>query len=310
MRIMRAHMTSPATPIATSDRVLAGIGLMLTGIFLFALNDALGKWLVATYSVGQLLVIRSAAALLILVPFLWREGLRPFKAAPRPWLQLLRPAFATFEVACFYWALASMPLADVMTYYLAGPIYVTAVSPFLLGENVGWRRWLAVVAGFIGVMIALNPSGHTFTPAAVIAIGGSFSFSLLMVCTRLVRGTSDLVLITTQTVGALVFGLVLAPFTWVPLDVRDSLLLILLGVTALVAHVCVNRSLKLAPASVVVPYQYSTIFWAILLGYIFFGDIPRPEMLVGAGVIIAAGIYIFVREKRLSGTVALADPPG
>jgi drug/metabolite transporter (DMT)-like permease len=222
---------------------------------------------------------------------------------------LWRPVFATFEVACFYWALASMPLADVMTFYLAGPIYVTAMSPFLLGERVGWRRWLAVVAGFVGVMIALNPSGHALALPAVIAIAGSFSFSLLMICTRMVRGTSDVVLITTQTVGALVFGLAIAPFTWVALDARDAALLILLGVTAMVAHICINRALKLAPASVVVPYQYSTIFWAILLGYIFFSDVPRLDMLAGAAIIIAAGIYIFVREKKASASLAMTDPP-
>jgi len=300
-------MNSQTPPSAQAN--LAGIGLMLLGIFVFALNDALGKWLVATYSVGQLLLIRSAAALVILLPFLWREGAAPFKAAPRPWLQALRPVFATFEVACFYWALTAMPLADVMTFYLAGPIYVTAMSPFLLGERVGWRRWLAVVAGFVGVMIALNPSGHALALPAVIAIAGSFSFSLLMICTRLVRGTSDLVLITTQTVGALLFGLIVAPFTWAPLDWRDGVLLILLGVTAMVAHVCINRSLKLAPASVVVPYQYTTILWAILLGYFIFGDIPRADMLIGAAVIIAAGIYIFVREARRQVASEMVDPP-
>ena len=298
-----------ASSAASHDRTLAGIGLMLAGIFVFALNDALGKWLVATYSVGQLLLVRSAAAAVLLLPFIWCDGGVAFRAAPRPWVQLLRPVFATFEVACFYWALTSLPLADVMTFYLAGPIYVTAVSPLLLGEHVGWRRWFAVIAGFVGVMIALDPSGQTLTPAAMIALAGSFSFSLLMICTRLVRGTSDLVLITTQTAGALVFGLLVAPFTWVALNPRDTLLLVLLGVTAMVAHVCINRSLKLAPASVVVPYQYSTIFWAILLGYFIFGDIPRTEMLTGAGIIIAAGLYIFVREARRSRPVEMVDPP-
>ena len=130
----------------TQDRVIAGIGLMLFGIFFFALNDALGKWLIATYSVGQLLLVRSAAGLLFLAPFIRREGWGAFATAPRPLLQVLRPVFATFEVACFYWALASMPLADVMTFYLAGPIYVTAVSPLLLGERVGWRQWIAKAA--------------------------------------------------------------------------------------------------------------------------------------------------------------------
>ena len=114
---------------------------------------------------------------------------------------------------------------------------------------------------------------------------------------------------TTQTIGSLVFGLATAPFVWVPLDARDTLLLVLLGVTAMVAHMCINRALKLAPASVVVPYQYTTIFWAILLGYIFFGDIPRVAMLAGVAIIIAAGIYIFVRERKAAKEMAVVKPP-
>ena len=298
---------SIATP---QTAVMAGIGLMLAGIFFFAVNDALGKWLIATYSVGQLLLVRSAAALVFLGPFIRRDGWQPFVRAPRPGLQLLRAVFSTFEVAFFYWALAYMPLADVMTFYLAGPIYVTAVSPLLLGEHVGWRRWLAVIAGFVGVVIALNPTGAVIAPAAMVALAGSFAFSLLMICTRLVRGTSDTVLVTTQTVGALIFGAAVAPFAWTPLNWRDAALLVLLGVTAMIAHACINRSLKLAPASTVVPYQYTTIVWAILLGYIFFGDVPTVAMLVGAGVIIAAGIYIFVREQAVTQRPpTMVDPP-
>lgn len=292
-----------------ASHTLAGIGLMLAGIFIFALNDALGKWLIATYSVGQLLLIRSVAALVFLAPLIRREGWAPFAQAPRPLIQFLRPVFATAEVACFYWALAYMPLADVMTFYLAGPIYVTAISPFLLGEHVGWRRWLAVLAGFAGVMIALNPAGLVLTPATLVAIAGSISFSILMVCTRLVPGTSDVVLVTTQTVGALLFGLVVAPFAWTPLRWSDGVLLILLGVTAMVAHMCINRSLKIAPATVVVPYQYTTIVWAILLGYFIFADIPTLPMLAGAATIIAAGLYIFVRERALAKPVVMDDPP-
>ena len=135
-------MTTRVTRAAGHDHVLAGIGMMLTGLFVFACNDALGKWLVSTYAVGQLLLIRGAAGLVFLAPFLRRADWSAFRHPPRPGIQLLRPIFATLEVACFYWALAYMSLADVMTFYLAGPIYVTAMSPFLLGEHVGWRRWL------------------------------------------------------------------------------------------------------------------------------------------------------------------------
>ena len=119
----------------------------------------------------------------------------------------------------------------------------------------------------------------------------------------------DIVLVTTQTAGALVFGVITAPITWVALTPRDTALLVLLGVVAMIAHVCVNRALKLAPASVVVPYPYSTLFWAILLVYMFFGDVPSPAMLTGAAIIIAAGIYIFIREQTRAKPVTFAEPP-
>lgn len=301
-------MTTPPRP-ASHDSPVAGIALMLVGIFFFAANDAMGKFMVATYSVGQVLLVRSIAALVVLSPFIKREGLAAFTSAPRPWLQVVRAAFATFEVACFYGALTDMALADVMTFYLAGPIYVTAVSPFLLGEKVGWRRWAAVLVGFVGVMIALNPSSGALSPAAMIAIAGSLSFSIFMVCTRLVRGTSGIVLVTTQNVSALVFGAIVAPLSWVALSWSDAALLTLLGVIAMIAFLCINKALSIAPASVVVPYQYTSIFWAITLGYIFFGDIPSTSMLIGAGIIIAAGIYIFIREQQAAKAASFAEPP-
>ncbi len=278
--------------------VAAGIVLMLVGCFVFSLNDTLGKWLVATYTVGQLLLVRSIAAILILAPFLLRDGVwREFRAAPRPGLQMLRIALSSCEVALFYWAVAYLPLADVVTFYLAGPIFVTALSAFILKEQVGWRRWSAVLVGFLGVIIAMRPSAASVSWPALIALTGSLSFSLLMITTRAVRGTSDLVLVTGQMVGALVLGIVMAPIGWVVPSARDFALLGLLGVVAMFAHLCVNRSLKLAPASLVVPYQYTFILWAIVFGYFVFGDVPDAMLLLGAAIIVAAGIFIFRREQ-------------
>ena len=136
---------------------LAGIGLMVLGIFLFCCNDALGKWLLGTYPVWQMLAIRSFAAMLLLAPFIWREG-SAVLAAPRPWLQIVRIMLSVAESIMFFIAVTHLPLADTVTFYLAAPIYVTALSALFLKEHVGWRRWSAVVVGFIGVMIALRPS--------------------------------------------------------------------------------------------------------------------------------------------------------
>ena len=276
---------------------LAGIGLMLLGIFLFSCNDALGKWLLTTYSVGQMLLIRSIAALLVLAPFAIAGGTRPFAQAPRPGLQILRVLLSTAEVVMFFWAVSYLPLADTVTFYLAGPIYVTALSALLLGEAVGWRRWSAVLVGFIGVLIVLRPSPETLTLPALIALAGSLFYALLMIATRYLRGTSDVVMATGQVSTTLIFAVVTAPFGWVAPAPGDIGLMALLGVVAVVALMAVNRSLKLAPASVVVPYQYTLIVWAVVLGYLVFGDVPDVYVLAGSAIIIGAGLYIFFREQ-------------
>lgn len=276
-----------------------GILMMLAGVLLFSLNDVLGKWLVSTYSVGQVLLIRSTAALAVLAPFLWKAGWRPLLRVERPGLQVTRVVLASAEVYAFYFAVTYMPLADAMTYWLAAPIYVAALSPFLLGEKVGWRRWTAIFLGFCGVLIALNPSASTLTAPALISIFGSLAFAFMMLSGRALRATPDTTLVFWHMVGAFVLGLATAPFGWVPPTVVDFSLLALLGVVAMVGIVCVNRSLKLADAATVVPFQYTLLFWAIVFGWLVFGDIPGANMLVGAAVIVAAGLFIFFREQKL-----------
>ena len=270
---------------------------MLAGIAIFSVNDALGKWLLLDYSVGELLLIRSAAALVFLAPFLPNAGVEAFVTAPQPALQIVRIVLSALEVAMFFWAVSYLPLADAVTFYLAGPIYVTALSVVLLGEPVGWRRWSAVVVGFVGVVLALRPSAASFTLPALIALGGSIFFAVLMVTTRMLRHTSEMVLISGQVGATLLFGTAFGPFAWVTPSLRDFMLLSLFGVLSIVALACVNRSLKLAPASVVVPYQYTMIIWAIILGYVVFNDVPDLFTLAGAAIIIAAGLYIFWREQ-------------
>jgi drug/metabolite transporter (DMT)-like permease len=293
-------MSSPATATVPSQGQarLAGIGMMLLGILMFSLNDVMGKWLVATYSVGQVLLICSVAALLVLAPILWREKPRDLFRPSRPRVHLLRVGAAMAEVACFYWAVSYLPLADTMTFYLAGPIYVTAAAALVLGERVSLRGWLAVLAAFVGVVIALRPSAATLTAPALVAVAGSMLYALYLLCTRSLRGASNLTLTSWSFVGALLLGLVWAPFAWVTPSLLDFVLIGLLGAVALCAHVCVNHSLKLAPASVVVPYQYTMLLWAVVFGYVVFGDVPAFWMLVGAVIIILSGLFLFLNEQR------------
>ena len=287
---------------------LAGIGLMLLSIFMFSFGDAMGKFIVATYSVGQLLWLRACAALLVLLPMVWTRR-ADFLHLERPWLQLLRVTLSTVEVAAFFLATVYLPLADVITYYLAGPIFVTAMSGLVLGEHIGWRRWTAILVGFCGVLIALRPSAQTISWPAMIALGGSLSFAVLMLITRSLRATPDIVLATSQFGGTFILGLVLSPFGWVTPTPGSLVLFFTAGLISVAALFCVNRSLKLAPASVVVPYQYSMIVWAVIFGFAVFGDVPSWATIIGASIIIAAGLYIFVREQQLGREQPSVNPP-
>jgi drug/metabolite transporter (DMT)-like permease len=301
------------TPHASGYReqnIPLGIALMLGAIFLFSLNDVLGKYLAGSYLAPQILLFRSCAAGLILIPVIWRMGWRRFVYVDRPRLQFARAILATVEVILFYWAVRYLPLADAMTYYLAGPIYVTVMAALFLGEKVGWRRWSAVIAGFIGVLIALGPSAASFGWPALIAFAGSVIYAVFLVVTRSLRGTPDAVMAAWQIGTALVFGVVAAPFAWTPVgNLQEGLLLALLGVAALLAIIGVNRSLALAPASVVVPFQYTMIVWAVIFGYLVFGNIPKVQTIIGAIIIVAAGLFIYFREQQTGIPVQPEFPP-
>lgn len=286
--------------LARPETAAAGIAMMLLGVMLFGVNDALGKLLVGTFAVGQIMLVRSIAGLLALSPFIHRAGPRAFLDAPRPRLQLLRAVFSTLEGSLFFWAVGTLPLAEVMTYYMAGPIYVTALSPLLLGERVGWRRWTAVVVGFGGVVLALHPSPGSLSTGALIALAGSFFYALFLVTTRKLAGTPGPVLMSAQLVGSLIFGAALVLIQgWRQPGLVDLALMGLLGLGSLGGNMCVNQSLRLAPATVVVPYQYTLLLWGILFGWVFFGEVIGPLTLAGAAIIVGSGLFIFLREQQL-----------
>ena len=287
---------------------LAGVVLMVFSVFMFSFGDALGKYMVATYSVGQLLWLRACAALFVLSPLMWRHR-REFIRLERPWLQLLRVTLSTLEVGAFFLATVYLPLADVITYYLACPIFVTALSAIVLREHVGWRRWTAILIGFCGVLIALHPSPQTVSWPALIALGGSASFAVLMLITRSLRKTPDIVLASSQFAGTFLLGALLSPIGWVTPGLDSLALFATAGCISVGALLCVNRSLKLAPASVVVPYQYSMIVWAVMFGYAVFGDVPSVATIAGATIIIGAGLYIFLRERKLGREEMTVNPP-
>jgi drug/metabolite transporter (DMT)-like permease len=298
---------APAQPAA---RPAAGIAVMLASVLLFSLNDVLGKWLVATYAVGQVMVLRSLGSLAVLGPLAWRRLRAAGWRVPQPGLQAARVIIGALEAALFYWAVGRMPLADAMTFWMAAPIFVTALSAPLLRERVGRTRWLVVLAGFGGVALALGGGGAGSAGLpALAALAGSLLYALFLAASRRLRNTPDVVLASMQMLGGLAVGLVLlaAGSGWTAPGARDLALLLALGLVATLGHIGVTRALKLAPASVVVPYQYSFILWAALFGWAFFGDVPGPHILAGAAVVVGAGLWLYRLAVRRR-TTAAAGP--
>jgi drug/metabolite transporter (DMT)-like permease len=300
---------APGSPVNAASRreavplhaqnTLAGIALTALSFFVFACGNAIGKWLETDCPVGETLFVRSAVTLLLLVPFLRGRDVAIARAVGQPWLHLLRMAGTVIDSSSYYWAISVLPLADVSAVYLASPIYVTGMSALFLGEQVGWRRWTAVLVGFAGVLIALRPSGAGLSAHALVAVVGSLFFSMSLVATRRLRGVSNLVLVSSQTVALLVATLVTAA-AWVWPTPAQAGLLVLLGVVTTTGFLCMYHGLRLALASVVAPFQYTSIIWAVVMGYLVFGDVPGAATLTGAAVIIGAGVFIVWRERRVS----------
>jgi S-adenosylmethionine uptake transporter len=285
-----------------------GIILYLLSIFFFALNDALGKWLVSDYGVGQLLLVRSVGASLVLAPMVWRMrvGLLDFRHLD---LQIARVLGMALDTFCFYHATRSMPLADVMTFYMASPLIITALSALLLGERVEPFRWLAVGVGFVGVVVALRPSAALLSSASPIAFLGALMFALGQTVTRRLRGTHWLQLVVWQFVGAGVVGAATLPWIWVTPGAVDLGLLFLLGIVSMLCFVSLTRALALAPASVLAPFFYSSMIWATALGWLVWRDTPTAPILAGNAIIIGSGLFVLYMDSRSTASIMRTRTP-
>jgi len=288
--------------------VTAGILFMLASITLYSCLDALAKWTVAIYAASQFLLIRSTTAVAVLLPFVARNNFAALKNVPRPGLQAARVALSLIEVMLFFTAIYSLPLADTITCYLSAPIIVVALSALFLGEKVGWRRWSAVLFGFVGVVIAMRPSASSISFGALIAVAGAFCSAVLMIVTRQLRGTSQTFLAFSQVCGTLLFGAVVAPFQWITPSPSHVGIFLVAGVISVSGLLCANRSLSLAPASVLAPYKFTAILFAALFGYLFFGDVPPLTTIIGAIIIVSSGLYIFMRERKLARAEPVVTP--
>jgi S-adenosylmethionine uptake transporter len=284
----------------TSGAASLGVILYLLGIAMFAVSDALGKWLVADYGVGQLMMVRSVGAGAVLAPmvFLLRPRLVDVEKRSLQWLRVLCISGDTFA---FYWATRYLPLADVMTFYMAAPLIVTALSAPLLGEKVERFRWIAVLVGFVGVVIALRPTPQTFSWAALLALGGATMFALGQTMTRRLRGGHWLQLTVWQFAGGALLGGATIPFAWTTPSAFDLGLMALVGVVSMVCYIFITRALALARAAVLAPLQYSAILWAAIMGWLVWRDAPTFPILLGNAIIIGSGLFVATQAKTEAG---------
>jgi S-adenosylmethionine uptake transporter len=273
-----------------------GVGLYLAGVFLFALNDALGKWLVADYAVGQLMMLRSIGSAFVLVPMVF--ALRPaLLGVASPPLQALRVLCMAGDTFAFYLATRFMPLAEVMTFYMAAPLIVTALSAPLLGEKVERFRWIAVAIGLVGVVIALRPSSQMVSWASPLALFGATMFALGQTLTRKLRGAHWLQLTVWQFAGGGLIGAATIPWAWTTPNAFDLGLMALVGIVSMLCFILITRALALARAAVLAPLQYSAILWASLMGWLVWRDAPTLTIVVGNAVIIGGGLYLAARGR-------------
>ena len=246
---------------------------------------------------GEMLWLRAVAALACLTLLIPRSDIQALWRTSRPGLHLLRVACSATEVFGFYWAVARTPLANMTAIYLAAPIYVTAMAAVFLREPVGLRRWAAVGAGFIGVVLAVRPSGEGMSFPALVAVGGSVLYAVSLVATRRLRDAPSAVLVGTQMAGLLVVSTFTVASGWVMPTSWQFVAMAGIGAASTVAFWCVNHGLRLASASAVAPINYSSIVWATAMGYLVFGDVPALATLAGAAIIVASGLAIALRRS-------------
>lgn len=275
---------------------------MIGGSALVTANDALTKWLTGGYPVGQVMFLRGFFIMLPIAFLVWRAGGFAVLRTRNPKGHLMRIGLVMAGTVLFLNAIRFLPLAEAVAIAFAGPLFTTALAPTLLGEYVGWRRWMAVLAGFAGVAIIFQPGGAVIQWASLLALGAGLTGALRDILTRrMSAGESSEALLVYTSCGVLLGGLATAPFGWLPVSGRDWGLFALNGLVIGGAHFLLIESFRYAEAALVAPFKYSTVLWATLYGFVFFGDIPETTTLTGAAVVVASGLYILHRARLRRG---------
>ena len=281
-------------PLPTGPgRGLRGIALILVAMLTFATQDAITKTLAQDLAIAQIVMVRYwlFAAFATILIARRPGGLGQAMRARRPWLQIVRSVVFVVEIGVFAWVVARLPLSTAQAVFAVCPLMVTALSPLVLGERVGLTRWLAVTAGFLGVLVILRPTDGLFDPVGVVAVIGAALFATYTLLTRLLAQEDrfETSYGYVAWIGCLVATLV-GPFLWQNPTDAQWLALLTLGCTGIFGHMLLMKAYELSEASVLQPFTYTQLLWGMVIGMLVFNEIPDPWMLTGTAIVVAAGL--------------------
>jgi drug/metabolite transporter (DMT)-like permease len=280
---------------------------MAVSMAAFTMNDAITKAVSAEMNFGQVMLVRGLFAIVLIAALAWhQEALRPVRT-----LMMKPVALRVFgEVGgtvSFLAAIVHLPLANTAAIFQALPLAITLGAALIFREPVGWRRWSAIAAGFIGVLIIVRPGLAGFNQFSLFALVSVAFCALRDLATRKITAKIPslfITLLTTVTVTIAGAAILFPLGGWTPPSSRGLGLLALAAVLLLIGYQCVIMALRTGDISAVAPFRYSALLWAMLLGYLVFGDVPDAMMVTGASIIVLSGLYAFYRERIRHRSVA------
>ena len=297
-----------------------GIAFLVAGVAVFSVQDLILKLLSGAYPLHQAMLLRSLTA----IPFLlllvhWDGGLRSL-ATPGTRAMILRGLVMFAAYTCYYLALAALPMATTVALYFSAPLFITILSVFFLAEKVGPRRWIALMAGFAGVLIMVRPGGALFDWAALLPVLSGLTYAISMIAARRLGTTEtapalafwgNAVFLGGAVLLSLIFGsgtwegdahpsLAFLLRGWVMPTALDLALMMACGIIAAVGLTLLTQAYRVAEASVVTPFEYTGLVWSVLYGWLFWRDWPDSTDWAGIAIIVGAGLYILWRESRRS----------
>jgi drug/metabolite transporter (DMT)-like permease len=287
--------------------VFLGITLQLGATFAFTVMGALVRFIGERVPLGEQIFTRSFFALIPLVlMLLWRGEMASAVRTKNPFGHLRRGLTGVTAMVCMFAALARLPLVDATAIGFATPLINVALAAAFLGEKVRVFRWTAVAVGFIGVMVMLSPHffgverDETSAAGALLALAGAFLTAAAMTQVRHMSATeSTASLVFSFSLIATLASLATIPWGWIKPSPMDSLILFLTGIVGGIAQIMITESYRHASAGTVAPFSYTSMLWSIAIGFFVFSEVPEPIVLLGAALVIAAGLFVIFRERSL-----------